>query len=1065
MNRWTARLLAVCAGVLSAAGSLAAQNTGTITGQVIMAETRTPVSSAQVFLVGTNVGSLTNAEGRFTLVNVPAGPRTLRVQMMGYGADDQTVTVVAGASVNVRFELKQQAIALSGVVVTALGIQRSEKSLGYAVQTVSSQAIERSPEVTLVNALAGQSAGVQVTSSGSQPGASARIVIRGESSFQGDGQPLFVIDGVPINMNLDSKGGNPLETGEMGSRGMDIDPNNIEEISILRGAAATVLYGSRAAFGAVVIRTKQGTPGAKARMLVSSRFGSDVPILSGVQELYAGGRDGYFCNGKLREQGGWCQPGHPLNNPNPTSNDSWGPHRDSIPQIVLDSVGPVRFRDARKDFYDVGRTIENSFTITGSLPAATYNFGISQVDQSGIFPGSKLDRLNINANVGANLTSSLRSTTTVNFSNSDNITSNEGYSSLTRTIYQMPLTRDISQAWMPDGSPVMFASNTPHPEWLSLNEYNKSSTARWIASQFLELTLVPGLKLTNRIGLDTYVDERNFFANERPWRTVAGQTSGGTDQEKISRTQINNDMVLSLERYEFGGGIVNLSGLMGANVNMQENSNIRASGDNILVPGNYGVGNFTTDDVSGNLEQKRRLVGLYGQVTADYKNVAFLTLTGRNDWSSTLPENNNSYFYPSASLAFVFTDAFNLGGRILDYGKVRVSLTKVGSDAPPYRLDTRYNVAGGGAASNAQQQNPCCGLSFPIPQQNGVPGYVQSQQLGNPDLKPETTVEGEVGLELRMFSNRLRTNFSYYNKKSYDQIFNVPSSATTGYTSITRNAGDLQNRGVEISVFTSPIQMRDFNWDVQLNFSRNRSAVLSLAPGVTSLYLAGYAWPQIRIMEGYEYGVIWGYGFLRNEQGQMLIGDDGYPILDDQLKVLGETQQDWLGSVNTTIRFKNFMLSGLLDTKQGGQLLNFDQQYNVPLGKPKMTEQRGDYYVFPGVNVNTGEANDVQLLRDRTFYNRFAGFDVHENQIEDASAVRLREMTLQYSLPRVLLDRLHAQSAAVYVTGRNLKVWTPTSRGDPDGSNYGSANAGGAYYQFFTAPPTRSWILGMRASF
>jgi TonB-linked SusC/RagA family outer membrane protein len=1041
-----------------------------------MADTRAPVATAQVQVVGTTIGSLTNADGRFTLVNVPAGARVLRVQMMGYSATDQNVTVVAGGSVNVRFELKEAAIALPSVVVTALGIQRSERSLGFASQTVTSQAIERSPEVTLVNALAGQTAGVQVTSSSSQPGASSRIVIRGESSFQGDGQPLFIIDGVPISMDLDSKGGNPLETGQMGSRGMDIDPNNIEEISILRGAAATVLYGSRAAFGAVVIRTKQGTPGSKARILVSSRFGSDVPILSGVQELYAGGRDGYFCNGYLREQGGWCQPGHPQSNPNPASNDAWGPHRDSIPQIVLDSVGQVRFRDPRKDFYQIGRTIENSVAITGSLPAATYNFGISRVDQSGIFPGTKLERLNINANISTDLNNTLRSTTIVNFSNSDNIVSNEGYSSLTRTVAQMPLTRDISRSTMPDGSPVMWASNTPHPKWSSGNEFNQSGTARWIASQLLEWALVPGLRLSNRLGLDTYTDERFFAANERPWRTIAGQTSGSSDLEKINRTQINNDLLLTLDRYEFGGGMFSLSALVGSNVNMQENSNISASGDNILVPGNYNPANFTSDDVSGSLETKRRLVGVFGQVTADYKNVAFLTLTGRNDWSSTLPKHNNSYFYPSASLAFVFTDAFNLRGTFLDYGKVRVSLTKVGSDAPPYRLDTRYGVASGAAASNANQQFPCCALSFPIPQQNGTPGYVQSTQLGNPDLRPESTVEGEVGLELRMLRDRVRTSVSYYDKKSYDQIFNVPSSAATGYTSITRNAGDLRNEGVEVSVYTTPLQTRDFRWEMQMNFSKNKSSVLSLAPGVTSLALAGYSWPQIRIMEGYEYGVIWGYGFQRNcvgsnacydnaAPGTLLIGADGYPILDDELMVLGETQQAWLGSLNTTFRYKNFSLSGLLDTKQGGKLLNFDLQYNIGLGIPKITENRNDIYVFDGVDATTGQKNTKELLRDRAFYVRYAGFDVHENQIEDASAWRLREMTLAYQLPRALLERMHMSLASVFVTGRNLKVWTPTTRGDPDGSNYGSANAGGSSYQFFTAPPTRSWVIGVRASF
>ncbi|MGH7462615.1 MAG: TonB-dependent receptor plug domain-containing protein, partial [Longimicrobiales bacterium] len=398
MSNRTGRVLCAVALSLGMAGAATAQQLGTIIGQVNISGTDRPLRGAQVVIVGTSIGGLSNAEGRFTLTNVPLGALTVRVQSLGFGTLDQRVTVAAGAPVTVRFDLKEEALAVEGLVVTAMGIQKSERSLGYAVQSVTAAALARSPEVTLVNALAGQSAGVQVLSSGGRPGAGARITIRGESSFLGGGQPLFVVDGVPISIDTDSKmtavnvaSPHELDFGEAGSRAMDIDPNNIEEISILRGAAATALYGSRAAAGAVIIKTKQGTPGMPARFSVSSRVGFDRPILGGYVTDWAAGDQGYFCNGRVTGQGGWCQPGFPAAAPNPATGLNWGPHKDSIPKIVFDSLGSVRFRDARDDFYETGLTVDNSVGVNGSMAGGNYSLGISNLSQAGITPASKLN--------------------------------------------------------------------------------------------------------------------------------------------------------------------------------------------------------------------------------------------------------------------------------------------------------------------------------------------------------------------------------------------------------------------------------------------------------------------------------------------------------------------------------------------------------------------------------------------------------------------------------------------------------------------------------------------------
>jgi TonB-linked SusC/RagA family outer membrane protein len=1052
---------------LFAASAANAQETGTVVVQVIDSTTNQPLRGAQVHIVDTSIGSLTNEEGRAQLTNVPAGPRAVRVQILGYGVRERPVVVTAGGVTQVTLHVKQEAIALEGVVVTALGIEKAERGLGYAVQSVNAAALERSPEVTLVSSLAGQAAGVSVVTASGRPGASARIVIRGETSFSGSGQPLFVIDGVPISVDLDSQqitnnilAPEQLDYGEAGSRMMDIDPNNIEEISILRGAAATALYGSRAAAGAVIIKTKQGRPGP-ARYTFSSRVSFDRPILEGYITDYAAGDQGYYCNGMLVGQGGWCQPGYPSNNPSPTTGNNWGPHKDSIPQIVFDSVGEVRFRDARADFYRTGRTLENSLNATGSLPGGFYSFTASHTHQNGIVPASKLDRLNLGANISLDVSSYLRSNTSVSYAVTDNDWQNEGWFGVARTLINLPPTRDIRQAWNPDGTPILWASNTPHPEWLAENEYYGSVTTRWIASQAFMLRVVPGLTLTNRIGLDTYFDDRVRNQNERPWRTALGLTSGSTDQYKITRTQLNNDLTLALDAHRIGEDIT-VSGLLGTNVYMAESSDLRGRGSNVNIPGFYNISNFSSQTVSGSLATKRRLVGVYSQATIDYRDWAFLSLTGRNDWSSTLPTQNNSYFYPSASLGVVFTDALDFHPSWLQYGKVRISLSKVGSDAPPYRLSTRYEVARGVGADNGIQQFNGPDVRFPFRGQNA---YLQSVNLGNPELKPESTREWEGGLELRMLDNRVRFDVSYYDKSSYDQIFSVPSSSSSGFISITRNAGDLSNKGWELSVQARPVQTPDFFWDVRANWSRNKSNVLRLASGVTALQLAGYDWPSIQILEGHGYGVIWGYGWQRNDQGQLLIGDDGFPLLTTDFIPLGDIQPDWLGNLNTSVNYRGFGASALLDVRQGGEIINFETNYTARSGRSIVTAVRGTPYMFDGVNVNTGEPNDVVLTRDQNFFGRVYGFDRHETQVEDGSYVKLREVTLSYAVPRALLARFGMESLVVYATGRNLKVWTDFSSGDPEGSNYGASNAGGAGFRFFTLPQTRAWNLGLRTSF
>lgn len=1076
MRRWGSRITHAMLGIAIGAAAAGAQAptptgpTGTVVGTVTSETAQTPLVGAQVLVMGSTLRGGAGADGKFTIRNVPVGAQTIRVQVLGFSPQNKAITVTEGGTVTVDFQMKETANVLQAVVTTALGIERSEKSLGYATTSLSSAALEKIPETTMMQALAGQSAGVSVTSSSGRPGAGARVTIRGETSFAGNTQPLFVIDGVPVSTASDGRS-DPLNAGSAGSRQMDLDMENVEELTVLRGAAATALYGSRAANGAIVIRTKRGKSGSALRFAFNSEYRLDRPLLGGYVTDWAGGSRGFFCNGRTLEQGGWCEPGAPTA---PDARQNWGPHRDSIPKIVFDSLGEVRFRDPRADFYRQAPSVNNTLNASGSISSfGNYRLGGAYLKQNGVNPIAQLDRLNLNANIQLDFSKWLKSTTSIQRARTSNPYTDDSFNGLDKQLIEMAATTDIRDAWNRDGTPRFLFGQTPHFQWVAENERNTDLTNRWIVSEQLDATIFPGVHLMNNWGLDSYVTETNRFVNQRPWLAAVGTNSGSTRQSKTTSMALNNDLILSADKRQIGSTGIGVSGMVGGNLYMTDRAVITGNGSTIVIPDYYNVGNFVTQTVTANLPIQRRILGAYTSMTADYGDYAYLTLTGRNDWSSTLPTNANSYFYPSASLSLVFTDALNWHPSWLDFGKIRVSRSKVGNDAPAYSLSTRYTTAGAKGASNDQQQNGGPNITFPF---RGVTAYNQAQQLGNPELRPESTVEDEFGLELRFLNNRLRTDLSVYRKSSYDQIFNVPSSAVTGFTSISRNAGDLRNNGIELTVRAIPLEIGRFSWNTNLTWSKNTSEVLRLAPGVTSISLAGYSWPQVRIMEGQPYGVIWGYGWKKNcvaadpcfndvPVGTRLIGNDGYPIRSDEQRNLGTVMPNWIGSFMSEFRFGGFGLSGMADMRQGGRIINFETQYETNNGRSILTNDRYTYTVEEGININTGKPNAVRLFKDQDYYPLIYGFDRHESQIEPAGFIKIRELTLSYRFATRLANRMGLQQATAYVTGRNLGVWSDFSAGDPEGDIYGGTNAGGLYFRQFPEPQTRSMLMGIRTTF
>ncbi len=1078
MSRWTSSarfFVALMCASISAASGQAAGPTGTVVGQVITVDSRSPLQGAQITILGTTLRATTNADGRYTVRNVPAGSHTVRVQMLGFEPKESPANVTANGNLSVNFEMKDIPYSVAPVVTTALGIAREEKGLGYATTSISSSTLEKIPETTMMQALAGQSPGVAMTSGSGRPGAGARVVIRGESSFSGTGQPLYVVDGVPIAITSDSRS-DALGTGTSGSRQMDIDMENIDELTVLKGAAATALYGSRAANGAIIIKTKSGKPGQPLRFNLNSELRYDTPILGGYITDWAAGSRGYFCNGKNVNQGGWCEPGS-SSAANPQSQTSWGPHKDSIPKIVFDSVGAVRFRDARADFYQTAPTTTNSLRTLGSLgDRSTYTLAGDYLLQRGVNPAEKLDRLNFNGGITINLTKWLTSDTRITKIRSNNPYQDDSFSGVDHTLINMPPTFDVRTGYLPDGTPVFLSGGTnPQPslQWQTTNEYNKELTNRWIASQAFSMEIMKGLHLNNNAGLDTYVSEFGRFLNQRPWLAAQGLTSGSTQQRKTTKTIINDDITLVADAHNISSTNFRMSGMVGGNIYSQDNAAVTGNGSSIVIPSFFNLSNFATQTVSGTLTQQKRLLGAYSQIEADYSDWAFLTVTGRNDWSSTLPTTANSYFYPSAQLAIILTDALPWRPNFLDYAKVRVSKAKVGNDAPQYALTSRYVAATASGADNDQQQFGGPAIQFPF---KGIASFISSTALGNPTLRPETTVEDELGLELRMFNGRVNAEASFYKKKSYDQIFSVPSSPSSGFLSISRNAGNLQNNGVELSIGGRPIDTRLFSWDGRINWAKNSSKVLSLAPGVTSIYLSGYSWPQIRIMEGQPYGVIWGYGWKKNcvaadpcykdvAPGTLLIGDDGFPIKSDDQRNLGTVQPAWTGSATSEFRIGNFAISGLLDIRHGGKLINFETQYEVSNGRSLLTADRYTWTTWQGVNINTGKPNTKPLFKDQDYYPLIYGTDRAEEQIENAGFAKLRELSISYRLSDNFSRKFALQGATLFVTGRNLRGWYASPSGDPEQDLSQGTNAGQQYFRQFSAPQTRAFLAGIRSVF
>lgn len=1073
-----AALALLTAGLLLATPA-AAQATGTITGTVTDAETGEPLPGANVVATEAGVGGAADGDGVYVITGLPAGEYTLRVTFIGYQEAELTATVRAGETTERDIPLAP-GVELDEVVVTALGIERETRSLGYSVQEVDGSRVAEAAEPNLVNALSGKVAGVQVTSSSGQPGKAARITIRGNSSFLGDNQPLFVVDGVPIsNEEDDNPGGPAVFTGGTTNRGLDLDPNTIANINVLKGAAATALYGSRASNGAVLITTKSGraTESGVPRVNLTSKVRFDENVITGFQDQYVQGRNGYFFNGIPSGRGAYVQPGAtdidgtPITQEDGTTSSSWGPHKDEISAEVLadlaalegqypelsflDEDGQLLIYDPRDQFFQTGATTENALSLSGGLGQTTYYAAVSDLRQEGTVRGTDLNRTSVLAKFGTQLGEKVDVQTTANYVRTENnfLLEGNGARAFMYTTMRAPISYDLSDYEFDDGTQRVFSNSQSfnNPFWLARNQRIGSDVDRLIGSLGVSVDLLPWLTIRERLGVDTYGDTRKEEVNVG----TRSRPGGSMFDQKITRRQIDSDLTLEINRPLTDA--LNLTATLGNNVNSRYYQYSFVSGTGLGIPGFYNVANASSV-VSEEIEEERLILSAYGQATLDYADYLYLTLTGRNDWSSTLPTDNNSYFYPSASLGLVFSQAFSdvFDRTPLSFGKVRLSLAQIGSDAPVHSLSTVYTQEG---PSDGQRGE----INLPF---NGVNGFTLSGDLGNPELKPELSTEYEVGLDLRFLSDRLRLDGAYYNRLTRDQIFEVPISSTTGFSNRLVNAGELRNRGFELTVSATPIQTNAFQWNVSANWSKNTTFVEALADGVENIFLFGFTSPQIRILPGEDgYGVIWAPRFERTDDGELLIGDDGLPLWSDEGDgPIGNVQPDWLANFRTSLSFMGWSASALLDARRGGDVLNFDHFYSVFNGTAGVTEQRGTPIVWDGIVESTGQPNTKEVIQDQRYFQDFySNFNSTELFVEDGSYLKLRELSLSYAFPPHWLAPVGLQAARITGTGRNLWISSDFTYRDPEGSLSGATNGQGFYHG--VTPSTRSYSVGIDLTF
>ncbi len=1064
-----------------------------------------PLIGATVLVKGTSTGTVTDIDGKFEL-SVPDGTTELQISYTGFAP--QTVSIVSLSEVRVVLVSGQ---VLNEVVVTALGVTRDEKALGYAVQQVGAEAIAKANTVSAIDALAGAAAGVQVTQASGAAGASSRIILRGQTSFNGNNEALIIVDGVRLN-NEESSTERSLQGVANSNRAIDVNPNDIENISILKGAAATALYGIEGARGVVLITTKRGSS-KELKVDVSTNITfSRASNIGGLQDEYAQGIGGQW----LGPETGWLASWGPALSDSYYDGDAsykWNAGRGRItndptagPQVTpFDNVG---------DFFETGIRSNTNVAFSGGTNAANYRFSFGASNDDGVAPNNEFDRYNVGVNLGSKLFDDrLDIGITANYVRSSGVRIQQGSntSGVMLGMLRTPPSFDNSGGLSDpvngvdaDGnSAYQFADGTQrnyrggggydNPYWTVNNTLFRDRVNRFYGSFRANYTFHEWLKLGTLIGTDTYSDNRiqRFEIGSRTLPNGQVIEDNYNYRHVDAYFNINGNGSLTEE--------LTMSYQVGVNLYDEKLKQNFIQGDGLNFIGFPELGNTST--ISTQITNtNERTAGVYGTVDFGFKNFLYLTLTGRNDWSSTLinplvpfDAGSISFFYPSVSLGFIASELFD--SKSISYLKLRASYAEVGGGAPSaYSTSTPWQLPIQNAGTIFDLNDGWTnGLGFPF---KGTSGFVLSTVAGNPLLKPSRTKDIEVGFDLRLFNNLIGLDATFYNRKSEDQIIAINISNTTGFQRAIVNSGALETNGGEVILNINPIRTPDLNWNVAFNFSKWKTTVESLPDGVQNQYLDGFTGTGVfniapledengNVTRTFEYGQILGGAFQHvntaegtfdpnadyNPSGALVIQDDpslpgyGFPLVDPSNRVIGNPNPDFLLGITNTLEYKGATLSFLFDIREGGDIWNGTKGALTFFGMSELTENRGTVTVFDGVSASSGSANDISVALDENWYlGNGGGFGaVAEQFVEEATFRRLRYVSLGYDLKRVLnlpgFDNFH-----VSFTGRNLFLSTPYSGFDPELSLVGSSSNGQGL-DYFQLPNVKSYSIGLNATF
>jgi TonB-linked SusC/RagA family outer membrane protein len=1020
------RLLFMLSCAVLLCGHLFAQNR-TITGK-INDPGGTPISGASIVVKGARTGTSSQADGSFS-ISVPEKSKILIISAIGWTSQE----IEIGDRTSVMIALTAKDNTLSEVVVTSLGIARDKRSLGYATQQVKGDQLADKGSVNLVNALEGKVSGVNITGASGSPGSSVNINIRGITSFTGSNQPLFVLDGIPISNDVDRTTGGPngtLDDQQPPNRALDLDLNNIESVNILKGPAAAVLYGSRAASGAIIITTKKGGgPGGKTDISIGSTYSlQNVEGLLKVQNSYGQGTSGVYL---------------------PTSTlNSWGPKFGSTPSVANgliiggNAVPYQAYPNNITDFFQTGNISNTDLTIDGGDLKRNYTFSVGYLNQDGVIPNTFLKRTSVKFGANTLLRDKIKLGASVNFINTlqTGVLGGNG-NSVFGVLWGMARSIDLhsyktkGNYQNPDGTNNWPVAAQDNPYFDAYNNPVKSNLYRLIGNVSVGFDITPWLNVSYRIGVDAYTDRRKqvfaITSNQRP----LGQDLENT----IFRSEINGDLILTAHKTDFLAKDLNLSGIVGQNINQRSFQSLLAQGDALAIPGFYNVSNATVFS-NGTAESTtlQRLVGYYAQISLDYKSFLYLELTGRADQSSTLPVNKSTYFYPSVSAGFVFTDALHIVNDVLSYGKIRASIAKVGRDAPPYQLQNLFVSASYG--------NNVASFNFP---DGSIAGFGASTRIAPVTLAPEFTTSYEVGGNLGFWKNRVNLDADYFNEVSQSQIVNVGIAPSSGYTTETVNVGKMTNKGVEALLNITAISSRNFKWDLSANFTKIVNKVVAIYTGTPSFSIPGSAFigsiPSIKVDQ--PYGVILGGVIPRDTaSGQRLINPSTgtyQPTIANQ--VLANPNPNYSFGISNTFKYKNLSLGFTFDFTEGGQVLSFTAAAYKSRGAWIGTGvDRDQPRVLPGViAVGGGKTieNNIQIPA-QTYWQTLGGLQSEFN-VFDATVFRLREVSIGYDLPSRIVKSMRINGVHFSLFANNVFHVAPNSLIDPEVNTQGAGNIRG----------------------